>query len=329
MSKIEKAEIILKKYLLILTFMSLVTGTVVGYHYAQQLIVSKELIKYVIISLAITTLYPSMIRLRISGVGAAIKDVRSVSTALLLTLLVSPLLSMAIANYIRDPSIRLGYVAANIVPASSASVGYVLLADGSIELATSLVFLTIVGSLLLGPMYLGYYGSLESINVPVPKIAMSMIIAIVTPLVLGQLTRHYLLVRKHVPMRRVKPYLSVVTMICMLSLIFLLIMSKAPIIVRKPSMAFTIILGQATIILAVLGILAMLTKALRIGYGKHAAIAFISISKNESAATIISAVALGGAATVAPAIIPAIQPVLCILYLHLLSRAKRVWGISK
>lgn len=324
MTKITTIEAIMKKYLLVLTIIALIAGTITGYYIAPTIKQHKELLKYVIIILAISTLYPSMIKLRLEKIGRALRDTKSLLTAILLTLLIAPALSMLIANYLPDPTVRLGYVAANIVPASSASVGYVLLAEGSIELATSLVFISILSSLFVGPLYLEYYGSLEMVKIPVSKIAVSMLIALITPLVLGQITRYYLIRKKQVGERRIGSYLSFITMTCMLSLIFLLIMSKAPIIVNKPNIAATIIFGQASIILVVLCTLWIITRILGIKYGEHTAIAFISISKNESAATIISAVALGGAATVAPAIIPAIQPVLCILYLHVLARIRNM-----
>lgn len=322
MVSIIRLEACMRKYLLLLTFVSLGLGVLLGYYAAPSLRHHVGVLKYVIIGLAIATLYPSMIRLRVEKLGDAVRDLKSILTALALSLAVGPLIAMVIARYFPDPSISLGYVAANIVPASSASVGYVLLAEGSIELATSLVFLTIVSSLLVGPLYLEYYGSLEMVKVPVLKIVLSMMIAIVTPLVIGQITRYYLVKVKRVSERRIKPYLSLTTMTCMLALIFLLIMSKAPIIINKPSVAFLIIFGQASIIFVILAILSVLTRALNLNYAQHAAIAYITISKNESAATIISAIALGGAATVAPAIIPAIQPVLCILYLHVLARRR-------
>ncbi len=323
MTKMAKIERTMKKYLLLLTIIALIAGTITGYYMAPTIKQHKELLKYIIIILAISTLYPSMIKLRLGKIGRAIRDIKSLFAAFLLTLFIMPVLSMLIANYLPEPTIKLGYVAANIVPASSASVGYVLLAEGSIELATSLVFISILGSLFVGPLYLEYYGSLEMIKIPISKIAISMLIALITPLVLGQITRYYLIHRKQVDERKIGPHLSFITMTCMLILIFLLIMSKARIIVNKPNIAITIILGQAFIILAVLGVLWIITKTLRIRYGEHTAIAYVSMTKNESAATIISAVALGGAATVAPAIIPAIQPVLCIIYLHILVRIRR------
>jgi ACR3 family arsenite efflux pump ArsB len=323
MPGIDKIEAYMKKYLLLLTIIVLLMGTIIGHYEARMIKENRETLKYVIITLAIATLYPSMVKLRIEKLGEAIRNFKTLIEAIVLTLIVAPLISMAIATCLPDPSIRLGYVAANIVPASSASVGYVLLAEGNIELATSLVFITILGSLVAGPIYLEYYGSLEMIKIPISKIVSSMMMAILTSLIIGQITRYYLVKKRHVSEKKIKPYLSLATMTCMLALIFLLIMSKAEIITNKPSIAFTIIGGQATIILIILGLLALFTGVLKISYEEHVAIAYTSISKNESAATIISAVALGGSSTVAPAIIPAIQPVLCILYLHLLSKVKR------
>ncbi|MCL5068099.1 MAG: hypothetical protein M1368_07085, partial [Thaumarchaeota archaeon] len=53
--------------------------------------------------------------------------------------LLSAIIAFAVAPTFGNSQIGMGFLTANVVPASSASLGYVLIADGSIELATLLL----------------------------------------------------------------------------------------------------------------------------------------------------------------------------------------------
>jgi ACR3 family arsenite efflux pump ArsB len=52
-------------------------------------------------------------------------------------------------------------------------------------------------------------------------------------------------------------------------------------------------------------------------YEDHQALAFTSVTKNQSVAAAIATLALGPTAALAPAIIPIIQPILAIAYIHI------------
>ena len=308
-----------RKYLLLYTIIVLILGVLVGYPMHSFIAKNKFLLKNLILTFAILTLYPSMVQLRTGGLAKSFKNHKPILVTISYIFILAPFLAFLTASLFGNQQISIGYVASNVVPASSASVGYVLIAEGSIELATALVIISLVGAIPLAPFYLSLYGQLTSVPVPIDKVLMSIIYALVVPFIAGQLTRYPLIKKKGRGFvdRELKPYFSLATMIFMLILIFLLIMGKAGIIVKKPAIAGEIIGAQSMIILIILGVSAFLSKIMKISYEDHQAVAFISVTKNESVAAIITTLALGGAATLPPAIIPAIQPVLCIIYLHM------------
>ena len=103
---------------------------------------------------------------------------------------------MAFAKLFGDIDLSLGFVTSNIVPASSASIGFVLIAEGNIELATILAILSLLGSLPAIPMYLSFYASVSAVKVPIGKIVSAVIYTLVTPFIVGQITRLFLIYRK-------------------------------------------------------------------------------------------------------------------------------------
>ncbi len=319
-----------RKYLLLYTIIVLILGVLVGYPLHNIIVKNKGLLKNLILTFAILTLYPSMIQLRTEGLVESFKNYKPIAATIAYIFILAPLLAFLAAPIFGNQKISLGYVASNVVPASSASVGYVLIAGGNIELATALVIISLVGAIPLAPFYLSLYGKLSAVPVPIDKVLISIIYALVVPLIIGQLTRYPLLKKKGKTFvdREMKPYLSLATMISMLILIFLLIMGKAGIIVVKPAIAGEIIGVQSMIIIIIFGLSILVSKLIRIGYEDHEAVAFISVTKNESVAAIITTLALGGAAALPPAIIPAIQPVLCIIYLHMDRSVKRFLGLE-
>jgi predicted Na+-dependent transporter len=103
-----------------------------------------------------------MIQLKTEGLLKSMKKFKEILLSLLYVFAVSPLLAYLIAPTLGDPhNIGVGYFAANIVPASSASIGYVLIAGGSIELATVLAVLTLILGIPLIPVILGLYSSVS------------------------------------------------------------------------------------------------------------------------------------------------------------------------
>ncbi len=363
----------LRKYLLLYVILVIIIAIPLGYHWATFFKTHKSAIKNAIIALAISTLYPSMVQLRSEKFGAEIKKKpKETVTGLIFIFIVAPFLAMGLANFISNKNTAIGYVAANAVPASSASIAYVLLAEGNIEFATLLAILSVLGALASVPLYVGFYAKTLSVNVPLRLLGESVTLALITPLVLGQLTRYYSI--KHrarkilrspgvsIPCKtlvekavwnnslsierflaelekaieciegklssKIKPYLSISTMLTMLALIFLLIANKAFILLKKPSIAITIIGLQLVVYGVLIATLIVASRLLSMSYEDHVATVFISMTKNESVAAAVAVMAIGATAAIPAALIPAVQPVVAIAYLHFAPRIRNLF-VSK
>ncbi|MCE4606631.1 MAG: bile acid:sodium symporter [Desulfurococcales archaeon] len=357
----------LRDYLLLYVIIAIVIALPIGYYNAEFFKTHKELIKETIISLAIITLYPSMIQLRSEKFVDEFRGkVKETILALIIIFLIAPLTAMFLAGFIEHKSVAIGFVAANSVPASSASIAYILLAEGNIEFATLLAVISIIGALFTVPAYIGWFAKSVSVNVPIAVLGESVGLALLTPFILGQLTRYYLIkgrakkllrighesypctVKKVIQAdkisiseflrhmeaalecvqnklsKSIKPYLSLSTMVTMLLLIGFLIANKAYLLVEKPSIAFQIIGLQLVVYAVIILSLIAVTFLVKLTYDDHMGMAFISLTKNESVAAAVSVMAIGSAAAIPAALVPAIQPIIAILYLASAPILKRI-----
>jgi len=159
-----------------------------------------------------------MVQLKAEELHLAAKRRKEITIGLVIVFVVSPLL----AHLFSSKSVGLGFVASNIVPASSASLGYVLIVDGDIELATMLAIASLLGSLVAVPGYLKVYASLMSLNIPLAKIMKIVTLTLVVPLIAGQATRYYIITRsrenREEAMKKLKPVLQAATAIDMIIL---------------------------------------------------------------------------------------------------------------
>ena len=223
-------------------------------------------------------------------------------------------------------SVWVGFVISNVVPASSASLGYVLIVGGSIELATALAIMSLIIAVPAIPIILGLYSSHTSIAIPVGPVMLSILYILILPLVVGQITRYLLIKWKSEATveKESKKYLSLITMLSMLALIFVLVDKEATLIISTPRLVGYLIGYQSAIIIGILALSIVVSRLMRVTYEKHQAIVFISVAKNQSVAAAIAIFALNSEAALAPAVIPMIQPILAVIYIHLESAVKRI-----
>lgn len=341
----------LRRYLIFYVLLAVVLAVPIGYLLSGFFSAHRGQVKWAIVTLAVLTLFPSMVQLRAERMGSELREKPvQVLFGILLIFLVSPIMAMFLARLLPGAELGIGYVASNSVPASSASIAYVLLAEGNIELATALAILSILLALGIVPLYVGLYAHSVSVPVPLHALAESVAIALLVPLVLGQLVRH-LAIRRRARIlasrgirdgpcggssppgngieclereieKAMKPALSLWTMVSMLFLIGLLIANKAGLLLKMPVLAGEILGFQASIYGAIIALGILGSRVLSIGYGDHMGIMFVGLTKNESVAAAVSVLAIGPAAAIPAALIPAVQPVVAILYLGLADKIK-------
>jgi len=295
------------------------SGLVIGHYSGGLLASAKSLISDLVIILAILTIYPSMIQMKTDGLLSHIKSYKPIVISLIYVFIMSPIMAILLSSALGNPSIASGFVVSNVVPASSASMGYVLIAGGSLELATVLAVVSVVVAVPTIPLIMNLYSSQMHFTFPITSVMISVLYILIVPLIVGQLTRYTLFrVKGQVLVNLVsKKYLSLVTMLSMFALIFVLVLREAPVIISKPGIVIYLVGFQTIIIVGILALSVFVSRWINLSYEDHQALTLISISKNQSVAAAIAVLSLNPIAALAPSVIPMIQPILIIVYLHL------------
>lgn len=320
-----------RKYLIIYTVVSLAIAIPVGYYTRAFTSANKSLFSDLVLIFAILTIYPSMVQLKTEGLGKSFRSWKAIVVSMVYVFVLSPVIAFTLAPSLGNGSVALGFVTANIVPASSASLGYVLIAGGSLELATALAVLSLAVAIPAIPIFLDIYSRNLAATAPITPIMTSVIFILVLPFIVGQLTRFVLKRYRGSDFvgKTIKPHLSLATMLSMFALIFVLVDKEAGVIISRPEIVGYIIGYQTGIIVGLLLLAIVVSRVLRLSYEDHQSVAFISVTKNQSVAAAIATMALSSSAALAPAIIPMIQPVIAIIYIHLEKPVRRVFAYRR
>jgi ACR3 family arsenite transporter len=329
-SRLHLASEHVRKYLILYTLLSVASAVPAGYYSQDFTAANKGLFSNLVIFFAILTIYPSMVQLKTEGLAKTFKLWKPIFVSLIYVFLLSPIIAFTLAPTFGNNQIGIGFLAANVVPASSASLGYVLIAGGSIELATALAVLSLVIAIPAIPFFLSLYGGQVSVTTPTIPIMTSVLYILILPLIAGQLTRYPIRKKKGVSFvnTTIRPYLSLATMLSMFALIFVLVDKEAAVMITKPELVGYIIGYQSAIIIGILVVSMIVSRLMRFSYEDHQAVAFISVTKNQSVAAAIATMALNPASALAPAIIPMIQPVIAIVYIHFEKPVRRFFALG-
>lgn len=276
------------------TFLSVIFGILFGYHFRVFTASNKGLLSNLVIFLAVLTIYPSMIQLKTEGLFKELKSYKPIIVSLVYVFAFSPIMAFMLAPSFGNTQIATGFLISNVVPASSASLGYVLIAGGSVELATALAVVSLVVAVPAIPIIMDIYSSHVNFAFPLAPIMISIVYIMILPLIAGQVTRYPLLKFKGAEFvnKTARKYLSLVTMLSMFALIFVLVFKEASIMITRPELVVYLIGFQSLIIVVLLLLSLIVSRWMHLSYEKHQAVAMVSVSKNQSMAATIAVLSL-------------------------------------
>jgi len=301
----------LDKYLPVYVTLAMITGFYFGTHANVE--AYKSTLKTLNMLVVISMIYPMMINLRLGELKNSAKLGKQLAIALTMGLVISPLIMYG-AIWLTElfhpvnHMLALGLLLAVVVPCSSMSIAYTGFTRGNIELATIVVALSFTLAIVTVPAWLKVFASSYHVSISVWLLVKTILIVVITPMILGVLTRAYLMGKLGPEgFLRIKPVFPAISLLGMYAIVFLIFMEKARLIAAKPE-----IVGIALIPLALYYIIALLfmtfvDRAAGIPYRDHMAITFTSVGKNEGTAMAIALAAGTGLMAIAPAVTPIVQ----------------------
>ncbi len=275
----------LKSHMFSLTISLMVLGTLLGYYFHSVFMLLKPTLPLALFVM----LYPMMIGPDFKRLEQFKSNGKYISSNLFLNLLISPLLIYVLLQLIpiNNPAFLAGLVLIAVAPMAGSAAAFTGLAKGNVPLTLLGVTVTLLISIVSVPIYTKLLVG-TVIYVPAAKLFYSILIYVILPLVLGQLTR-WLWIRKkgEAHFKSKKEMLSGVSMIGMYWMVIVVFGLEGMIVLRHPNLAFKAIAIMLIFYTTLFALAILISKLLRLKYADMVSL-YYSTCKNMSISTALS-----------------------------------------
>ncbi len=251
-------------------------------------------LKQLIIPLTFLMVYPMMVNLQLKKVIEGGDGKVQVVTQLL-NFTIIPLFAFALGKlaFPDSPYIALGLLLASLLPTSGMTISWTGMASGNMAAAVKMtVFGLLIGSILT-PIYIkGLMGTV--IEIPMAKIFKQIMVVVVLPLVLGNLTQRFLIARYGMAhyQKDLKPIFPPISTLGVLVIVFVAMALKAQSIASNPGQLVSLI-GPLLVLYGFNFLLSTLVGKYFFNRGDGIALVYGTVMRNLSIALAIAMTAFG------------------------------------
>ena len=305
-------------------------GWVLGANFPEVAQAHAHELGYVMNALVFLMIYPMMVGLNLTQLPKALKKPRPLLLTLFYNFVITPLLSWVLVQAMNaPPELALGFYLVMLIPGASMAIAFTGMAGGSIEVATlaqAAGFLVVPFAL---PFFMHWVGQSQAVAVPLGSLVTTIVLVLILPMVLGDLTRRWLVRRFGPPvMKTIKPYLGVIPALTMLLVMTLIFFSKGDMLTHNWTMLLPLMAATLAFLIAILALMTWLNRRMGLSFEEHMAVAFVCSGKTNATAIAIALFTAGFGPLVAvpAATLPMFQAVLLVGYVHLAERIRRYYA---
>jgi len=305
-------------------------GWVLGANFPEVAQAHAHELGYVMNALVFLMIYPMMVGLNLTQLPKALKKPRPLLLTLFYNFVITPLLSWVLVQAMNaPPELALGFYLVMLIPGASMAIAFTGMAGGNIEVATlaqAAGFLVVPFAL---PFFMHWVGQSQAVAVPLGSLVTTIVLVLILPMVLGDLTRRWLVRRFGPPvMKTIKPYLGVIPALTMLLVMTLIFFSKGDMLTHNWTMLLPLMAATLAFLIAILALMTWLNRRMGLSFEEHMAVAFVCSGKNNATAIAIalSTAGFGPLVAVPAATLPMFQAVLLVGYVHLAERIRRYYA---
>lgn len=234
-----KISAYLKKHLSIVILLTVVLAIVIG-AYADL-----SPLKSLIVFFTFLIVFPMMIGLRFRDIFS-LKDVKVQLITQLINFALIPFIGYGLAIYFFQNRVELafGLILLALLPTSGGmTISWTGFAGGNIQAAIKMTIIGLSLGCLCAPFYISFLVG-EAVSVPISRVTGLIVMIVIIPAVVGQLTRKVLVKRYSEQSfnKEIKPKLPVLSVWGLIGLIFVAISLKAESIIGEPSIIIRILI---------------------------------------------------------------------------------------
>ena len=280
----------LKTYMFSLTISLMVVSTILGMYFHPLFTALKPTLPLALFVM----LYPMMIGPDFRRLGQFGTNGKYVINNLILNIIISPLLIYALLQLIpiHNPAFLAGLVLIAVAPMAGSAAAFTGLAGGNVPLTLLGVTLTLLVSIFTVPLYTKLLVG-TVIYVPVMKLFYSILIYVIVPLILGQLTRYIWIRQKgEAHFKANKEILSGISMIGMYWMVIMVFGLEGAIVLHHPALAVKAIVLMSIFYVVLFSMAILLAKLFKFSYADMVSL-YYSTCKNMSISTALAIASFG------------------------------------
>jgi len=275
----------MKKHMLLLIVADMLVALGFSYFWQTPILFLK---KYALIA-SFLMVYPIMINTNFSEIFNLRGRYKLIISAIIFLFIIEPLLLYLILKLITtDPLIAAGLMFIAIMPTSGMAVVWTKISKGAASLTIVILGLSLILSMLTIPLeahfIIGQY-----VHIPLWILIKSLLVVLLLPLILGWLTRLTIIKNKgEERFIELKSYISSISSLGLLSIIFIAFGLKGKVIVSKPILMIHIAIPMIIFYAIGFFILTLLGKLFKISKSDIVGFNYSAMTKNRSMATAIA-----------------------------------------
>jgi len=322
----------IKKYLIVYSMMAIAVGYLMGLSFHQVVVDNTAVFKHISTVFVFFMIYPMMINLNLSELPRAAKEPRPIILSLIYNFVLTPIITyILVLSFISNKDIALGIFLVMLIPGSSMSIGYTGLSRGSIEVATIALAVNFALIPVVMPLILSLVGSAYSVTIPLRDLMVTVLVVLILPMFLGDLTRRAIIKYKGEEklLKEYKPLFSLVTMISMLFIIWVIFFLKAELIQKQWHFLVDMAIFAGLYLIIAMPLFTWLDKKASLSYRDHMGIIYLSTGKNNGTAIAIAMMAFTPLVALPAATLPLFQIIFMLVYLNLSVRLEGYFSSEK
>lgn len=181
-------------------------------------------------------IYPMMINLKVTDVFKSMNNIKPILLSIGINFIISPIMAFILGKLFfgqSHPMLLLGIILIGLIPTSGMTASWTGLAKGNLQLSLVMISVNLLLSIIMIPIYMKIFlGQLVTIETIV--ILKSLLKVVVIPLILGDLTRRFLVQKYGIDKYKgMKPNFSSISSLGVLFIVFIAMALKSKTIINQ------------------------------------------------------------------------------------------------
>ena len=235
---------LINKHLFILLMIVICLGLALGFLYPK----SGEILEMFYPITLFIMLYPMMVEIKMNEILKASKRISFIILAMVLNYIISPLLAALLAHLFLSgyPDFAIGLIINGTVPCGGMIVAWTAMSKGNVPMSVVMLVISMLVGIVLIPFWIWLLAG-QYVPIDAWKMLQTILYTIVMPLLLGQLTRTWLIKKwNEEQLDQIRPIFPAISAVGLFMVFFIAMASQSMVLFNNPSFLGLIALPLAS-----------------------------------------------------------------------------------